>query len=594
MASQKSINELAEDWLSLDQNPDTRKEIEDLIAGSNVAELERRLRKRIQFGTAGLRAKLQAGFSRMNDLTVLQASQGLAVYVAHTVPDALERGIVIGHDHRHHSCDFARLTACAFITKGFKVHYFDRLVHTPLVPFGVQTLGAACGVMITASHNPGPDNGYKVYWSNGCQIIPPHDIGIAASIEQNLAPWVWDKDLVNISPLVNRPLECVADQYYKVLGNLVEGTPFNPAMRFMYTPMHGVGLPYAIRAAALIGAKPHVNMFTVAEQANPDPDFPTVQFPNPEEHGALDLAMKTSDGLGISLVLASDPDADRFSAAVKGADGKWMQLTGNELGILFAYFIFQTELDKSRIAMLNSTASSQILRSFADIEGFYYEETLTGFKWLGNRALELEKQGYKVPFAFEEAIGYMFHGLHDKDGIGAMLMFIKLLCWIEETISGSSMTRAQGIILCLEEIYSKYGYFEDKNSYYVSLDPAVTASVFQSIRTMNPSVTGEYRYPETVGNRNVTYWRDLTVGYDSSTPDHVPLLPVSKGSEMITCILDNSVRVTIRGSGTEPKLKVYVEAKSTSREKSKQLAEEVWDDLDREWFKPRETGLLRP
>ncbi|KAK9376799.1 uncharacterized protein V1513DRAFT_438168 [Lipomyces chichibuensis] len=594
MASQKSIHELAEEWLSLDRNPDTRKEIEDLLAGNNVAELERRLRRRIQFGTAGLRAKLQAGFSRMNDLTVLQASQGLAVYVAQTVPDALEKGIVIGHDHRHHSYDFARLTACAFITKGFKVHYFDKLVHTPLVPFGVEALGAACGVMITASHNPGPDNGYKVYWSNGCQIIPPHDEGIAACIEQNLTPWVWDKDLVHGSPLVGRPLERVADQYYKVLGNLVQGTSINPAMRFVYTPMHGVGLPYAIRAAALIGAECDTNMFTVAEQAHPDPDFSTVKFPNPEEQGALDLAMKTSDGLGISLVLANDPDADRFSAAVKGADGKWMQLTGNELGILFAYFIFQTEPDKSKIALLNSTASSQILRSFSDIEGFYYEETLTGFKWLGNRALELEKQGYKVPFAFEEAIGYMFHGLHDKDGIGAMLMFIKLLCWIEETISGNSMTRAQGIILCLEEIYSKYGYFEDKNSYYVSLDPAVTAGIFRSIRTMTPSESGEYRYPETVGSRNVTYWRDLTVGYDSSTPDNVPLLPVSKGSEMITCILDNSVRVTIRGSGTEPKLKVYVEAKSASREMSKQLAEEVWDDLEREWFKPRETGLLRP
>ncbi|KAK9352349.1 hypothetical protein V1523DRAFT_414307 [Lipomyces doorenjongii] len=594
MASQKSIHELAEEWLSLDRNPDTRKEIEDLIVGNNVAELERRLRRRIQFGTAGLRAKLQAGFSRMNDLTVLQTSQGLAVYVTQTVPDALERGIVIGHDHRHHSCDFARLTACAFITKGFKVHYFDKLVHTPLVPFGVEALGAACGVMITASHNPGPDNGYKVYWSNGCQIIPPHDEGIAARIEENLTPWVWDKDLVNSSPLVGRPLELVADQYYKVLGNLVQGTSINPAMRFVYTPMHGVGLPYAIRAAALIGAQRDTNIFTVTEQAHPDPDFSTVKFPNPEEQGALDLAMKTSDGLGISLVLANDPDADRFSAAVKGADGKWMQLTGNELGILFAYFILQTEPDKSKIALLNSTASSQILRSFSDIEGFYYEETLTGFKWLGNRALELEKQGYKVPFAFEEAIGYMFHGLHDKDGIGAMLMFIKLLCWIEETISGSSMTRAQGIILCLEEIYSKYGYFEDKNSYYVSLDPAVTAGIFRSIRTMNPSDSGEYRYPEAVGSRNVTYWRDLTVGYDSSTPDNVPLLPVSKGSEMITCILDNSVRVTIRGSGTEPKLKVYVEAKSASREMSKQLAEEVWDDLEREWFKPRETGLLRP
>ncbi|KAK9467172.1 hypothetical protein V1512DRAFT_262123 [Lipomyces arxii] len=594
MPSQKTIQELADDWLELDKNPVTRKQIEDLLTANNVAELERRLRKRIQFGTAGLRAKIEAGFSRMNDLTVLQASQGLAEYVSRTVPDALERGVVIGRDHRHGSEDFARLAACAFITKGFRVHYFDKLVHTPLVPFAVGLLNAACGVMITASHNPAQDNGYKVYWSNGCQIIPPHDAGIAKCIIENLTPWVWNKNLVATSPQVTLPQKTIVDEYYRGLVKLVKGTHFNTAMRFVYSPMHGVGLPYAIRAASLIGAKVDVNMFAVPEQSLPDPDFPTVVFPNPEEAGALEYCLRLSDSMGISLVLSNDPDADRFCAAVKGLNGSWLQLTGNELGILFAYFIYHTERDKSKIAMLTSTASSQLLRSFAETEGFKFEETLTGFKWIGNRALELQKEGYKVPFAFEEAIGYMFEGLYDKDGIAAMLMFIKLLCWIEATISGLKMTRAQGIILCLEGIYRKYGFFENRNSYYVSLDPAVTDKVFNYIRTLKPSENGEYSYPEGVGSRTITYWRDLTVGYESSTPNHVPILPTDKNAEMITFTLDNSVRVTIRGSGTEPKLKVYIEAKSTSRESAREMANEVWDDLEREWFRPRETGLLRP
>lgn len=586
-----------------------------MLAAGNVAELDRRLRTPIQFGTAGLRAKLEAGFSRMNELTVLQASQGLAVYVSEAVPDALARGIVIGHDHRHESDAFARLTACAFITRGFTVYFLDELVHTPLVPFAVVRLNAACGVMVTASHNPASANGYKVYWANGCQIVSPHDKGIAAQIENNYKPWVWDKTLVDHSGLVHRPLKEVADKYYAQLKTLAGSTRINPLMRFMYTPMHGVGLPYAYRAASLLGARPDVNMFVVSSQATPDPDFPTVDFPNPEEKGALKLVIAAAQELGISLVMANDPDADRFSAAVMGADGKWMQLTGNELGILFAYFLFHTIVrplppaERAKVAMLNSTASSQILRSLAETEGFYYEETLTGFKWLGNRAIELEAQGYNVIFAFEEAIGYMFPGIHDKDGIGAMLMFLKLLRWIEDTVSGTEMTRAQGIIIVLEQIYSKYGYFEDKNSYYVALDPRVTASIFRYIRTMNSSSPSSsdadssehlestslsvYKYPVSVGARKVTYWRDLTVGYDSSTLDHQPVLPVSKSSEMITFALDSTIRVTIRGSGTEPKLKVYIEAKSTvSREASRQIAEEVWDDLAKEWFRPSQTGLL--
>ncbi|KAK9447827.1 uncharacterized protein V1518DRAFT_420532 [Limtongia smithiae] len=600
MASQKSIAELAEEWLALDQNPSTRRQIQDLLDKNNIAELERRLRKRIQFGTAGLRARLQAGFSRMNDLTVLQASQGLAIYVAKTILDAKSKGIVIGHDHRHHSLEFAHLTACAFIARGFRIYYYSELVHTPLVPYGVDMFGAACGVMITASHNPAMDNGYKVYWTNGCQIIPPHDKGIAQCIEENFEPWVWDKLIVNTSPLVMRPLQQVTDAYFADLNTLADGLKINPQMRFVYTPMHGVGKVYALRASSLVGAVEDVNLFLVPEQAEPDPDFPTVEFPNPEEQGALALALKTADSKGISLVLATDPDADRFSAAVKGADGKWTQLTGNELGILFAYFLYNTEKDKKSrpIAMLSSTASSQILRSFAETEGFYYEETLTGFKWIGNRAMHLASKGYNVLFGFEEAIGYMFKGLsNDKDGIAAFVMFIKLLCWIEDTISGVIMTRAQGILLCLEEIYSKYGYFEDKNSYYVVLDPAVTARIFNSIRRAVPAPADDpekYTYPPMVGSRRVTYWRDLTLGYDSSTPDHKPLLPVSKSSEMITAMLDDCVRLTVRGSGTEPKLKVYVEAKSTSRELSKKMANEVWDDLEREWFKPSETGLLGP
>ncbi|KAK9473992.1 uncharacterized protein V1510DRAFT_413294 [Dipodascopsis tothii] len=628
MDAKQSISELAAEWLRLDQAADTRREIEALLAADNTAELERRLRKRITFGTAGLRAKMEAGFSRMNDLTVLQASQGLARYVEANVPDALARGIVIGHDHRHHSEDFARLTACAFLTAGFKVHFFDELVHTPLVAYATAALGAACGVMVTASHNPAADNGYKVYWSNGCQIVSPHDKGISAAIEANLEPWVWDYKLVETAAAVERPRTRIMDLYYGGLGRLAGGVCVGDATRVVYTPMHGVGLPYMERAAALLGAQVGTHVLPVPTQIVPDADFPTVRFPNPEEAGALDQAKAYADAQGVDVVLATDPDADRFAAAVRSSTGGWRQLTGNEMGILFAHYVWRTTpaARRSKLAMLNSTASSRVLQAFAAKEGFYCEETLTGFKWLGNRAITLEQQGYVVPFAFEEAIGYMFEGLYEKDGIGAALVFLKLVADLRTQLAAPpDATDADLVLQYLDEIYGKYGFFENNNSYYVSLDPAATQQVFRAIRSgkipgradpadglrfsqplspvstpaeQPPTAPADYErtypYPKTVGARRVTYWRDLTEGYDSATADHVPQLPVSRSSEMITFALDGeAVRVTIRGSGTEPKLKVYIEATAPQKDAARRMAAEVWDDLEREWFTPKVTGLLK-
>lgn len=530
----------------------------------------------IEFGTAGLRARMQAGFSSMNTLTVLQASQGLAKYVLRTVPEALDRGIVIGHDHRHNSETFAKVTALAFSQLGYKVYLYSRLVHTPLVPFGVDTLNAACGVMVTASHNPKDDNGYKVYWGNGCQIIPPHDVGIAEEMVKQRVPWSSDFTLIKTQDDVTEEMERLYFEKVKEKIGIVKPEDRVP-VKFVYTAMHGVGLPMFLKAADLLGLRDSVVL--VEEQCTPDPDFPTVSFPNPEEKGALDLAKATADAHGISLVLANDPDADRFAVAVKTPVTGWVQVTGNQLGALFASatlasYAAEHDNDLSKLALLNSTVSSQLMASMAEHEGFKYEDTLTGFKWIGNRAITLESEGYDVPFAFEEAIGYMFGVVHDKDGISAATAFLK---WAASTPNFEPIAE-------LEKIYTKYGFFEECNSYYISRDPAVTAEIFTAIRASG----GAHDYPQTIGRFAVSTWRDLTVGYDSTTPDHVPTLPVSSGSQMITVVLKGNgsevVRFTARGSGTEPKLKVYIEARGDSSEAAKQSAKEVWDLLAKEWF----------
>ncbi|CUS21424.1 LAQU0S03e02278g1_1 [Lachancea quebecensis] len=600
-----------ETWLKYDKNEQTRDEIVKLINAKSWAELRSRLNFRITFGTAGLRSRMEAGFNRMNTLTVLQASQGLAKYLASSFPHNLS--VVVGHDHRFNSKDFAEVTIVAFLQLGFKVYDLgftedpsqDVVVHTPMVPFGIDHLHTSGGIMITASHNPKMDNGYKVYYSNGCQIIPPHDQRISQSILANLEPWErsWDWAAVRAEAVQSGMLvdakKLLVDQYVGTVRRGLVNANVNRtgAPWFVYTPLHGVG--FGIFEKILREAwrlEEGSDYLCVEEQRKPDPNFPTVSFPNPEEKGALNKAIELAEKHHISFVLGNDPDADRFSAAAKH-NGQWRQLTGNEIGFLFAqhnwelYKLKNEQFkDTNPLAMINSTVSSQMIKKMAEVEGFFYEDTLTGFKWLGNRARELEKSGCYVPFAYEEAIGFMFSNVvHDKDGISAAVVFLQMLwSWKAQALSPFEV---------LQRAYQKYGVFKEYNGYYTVPNLSLTDKVFSGIRSsynLQPTHIGhEFR---------VESYTDLTTGYQSNTPDNEPRLPVDHSSQMITATLmptattgqqgfSESVRFTARGSGTEPKLKVYIEAVSSSEELASALAKKAWDVLRREWFKPEQTGL---
>jgi phosphomannomutase len=401
---QSKLAKLAEEYISLDKS-ETGLEMKQLAEEGNEVLLKELLTNRIQFGTAGLRGEIGPGYSRMNDLVVIQATQGLLAYCLKTVADAKDKGVVIGHDHRHKSVSFAQLAAAVFLSKGFKVFYYPGLVHTPMVPFGVNQLGACAGIMITASHNPKQDNGYKVYWGNGCQIVPPVDEGIASAILENLVPWTWDKSLVNSSPLCSDPTEKMVKLYFEHLALQRQFPELKQAfVKVCYTPMHGVGLEFAKKAVSTFELADFV---AVPSQMNPDPEFPTVKFPNPEEKGALDKAIDCALEYQCDIIFANDPDADRFACAeFQKTTGKWTVFTGNQIGILLASFVIEKyrkdgQLDKN-LAVLTTAVSSHMLEDLAKVEGIYFDETLTGFKWLGNRAIELEGIGKNVVFAFEE------------------------------------------------------------------------------------------------------------------------------------------------------------------------------------------------
>ncbi|KAI5831145.1 Phosphoglucomutase, first 3 domain-containing protein [Schizophyllum commune Tattone D] len=593
MASER-LELLVKEWLRIDRNEATRKEIEQLWASKDLAALETRLGSRIEFGTAGLRGRMEAGWSRMNDVTVIQASQGLCAYVLANVPNAAERGVVVGHDHRHNSERWAKLTAAAFIEKGVKVYLHRGLVHTPLVPFTVKNRGAACGVMITASHNPKQDNGYKVYWENAVQIIAPHDTGISASIEQHLEPTTWSVDGLASSALCVDVTQQMKDAYFESLLNIVQPAIDPPPVKFVNTSMHGVSHPFVTRAFEILNFPP----FTpVAEQQNPDPEFPTVRYPNPEEKGALDLAMKTAAEQGAQIILAQDPDSDRFSAIEAKAGGGWTTFTGDQLGVIFAASVFEkykaTGKPLDKLVMVASTVSSKMVAAMAAKERFKFTETLTGFKFIGNAALDLAKQGYEVPFGYEEAIGYMFGETRDKDGVAATISFVDLVL--------SLYRRGKTVKGYLDELYERYGYFETRNSYFICGDPKVITKIFSGLRNTNSDKDVLRRYPHTLGGLNVTAVSDLTVYWDSRRG--TPRLPRSSG-QMIqfwaagegvnTASEGVKITLTLRTSGTEPKIKYYLEGSGTDRAAVSETLGRVVEDMRVNWMQAEQFGLLQP
>ncbi|GAM22130.1 hypothetical protein SAMD00019534_053050, partial [Acytostelium subglobosum LB1] len=586
MSTTTSINKLAQDWLKWDKNPKTRAEIQELVEQNDVKELTARLENRIAFGTAGLRGPMKAGFSCMNDLTVIQASQGLCLYVIDTIPNAIKSGVVIGYDGRYNSKEFAKYTAATFLSKGYKVYLFSKVVPTPYVAFAVTDLKASIGVMITASHNPKDDNGYKVYWENGCQINTPHDKGIAKLIDLNLEPWEINVDQLLSGPLVEDPLDRIVSSYNTKIAQYSVASHVKFANeKIIYTAMHGVGGEYTKMAFEAFKLPPFI---PVAQQYQPDPAFPTVTFPNPEEgKGALKLSIETAEANGSRLILANDPDADRLAVAERLKDGTWKVFNGNEIGVLLADWAWQNarrshpDTPAEKFFMINTAVSSAMLKTMAKKDGYRCEETLTGFKWVGNRAREvMDAEGLHFLFAYEEAIGFLYGDVSlDKDGVRCAAIFAELA--LSYYANGSSCEDH------LESLYKRYGYHISRNRYFFCYEPPKMVAIFNKIRNNR-------NFPTKCGRFEIERVRDLTIDYDDGFPDKKARLPVSTSTQMITFYFKNGAIATLRGSGTEPKLKYYVEMIGQDKAHVQQELAELVQCIINEFLRPVENELTPP
>ncbi|MFF0323469.1 phospho-sugar mutase [Nonomuraea angiospora] len=504
---------LAREWLAQDPDPETRDELSRLLDGGDLEALRERFGAKLEFGTAGLRGELGAGPNRMNRVTVMRAAAGLARVLG---PG---KHVVIGYDARHKSDVFARDTAAVLTGAGLHASLLPCPLPTPVLAFAVRHLDADAGVTVTASHNPPRDNGYKVYWGDGSQIVPPVDGEISAAID---AVGRVDRLPLNGPGTLTELGEGIVEDYLTAVTSLPLGEARD--LRVAYTPLHGVG------AATLTGAFLAAGFETpvaVEEQRDPDPDFPTVSFPNPEEPGAMDLAVALAAKLDADLVLANDPDADRCAVGVPLPDGTCRMLTGDEVGGLLAeHVITQTTGDRM---VATTIVSSTLLGKIARAHGVRYGETLTGFKWI-------IKAGPGLVFGYEEAIGYSVGSdaglpVRDKDGIGAALTVA--------AVAATAKRSGRTLLDLLDDQARRYGLHATSQLSFRVSDLSLIADAMTRLRAHPPTE---------LGGRAVTRTDDLAKGDGG--------LPPTDG---LRYLLSGDGRVVVRPSGTEPKLKCYLE-----------------------------------
>ena len=529
------LSDAARRWLAADPDPDTRAELQAILDRGDHEALAACFGMRLEFGTAGIRGQMGPGPARMNRMVVRRVTAGLAARLLDSDVDA-QRGVVVGHDARHKSDAFAADVAGVLGGFGIPVHFLAGLTPTPLVAFAVRDLGAAAGVQITASHNPAADNGYKVYWSDGAQIIPPLDAQISTAIDA-VDP---EQELALSTDRVTEVDEAVAQRYVDAALAL-QREPEQRDLRIVYTPLHGVAGPMVQRLLAAAG---FAAVTPVAEQLQPDPEFPSVAFPNPEEPGALDLALRTAEEASADLILANDPDGDRIAAAVP-AGGGWRVLTGDEIGCLLGEWLLTRGEGGSERIVGTTVVSSRMLSAIAAHHGAGYVETLTGFKWLARAAIDAAAEGKVMVMAYEQALGAMCGTVVlDKDGMSAALVIADM----------AAALKAQGTSLLdvLDDLSRRHGVHVTggRNVVLEGVDGlALVGETLQRLRTQPPAE---------VGGAAVTEVADHAAGVRRAADGTTQPLRTPP-TDLMGLTLDDGSRLQVRPSGTEPLLKFYVE-----------------------------------
>ncbi len=548
----EELRNAAQAYLAREDHPVFRKDVEDQLKAENWAELNERFYTALSFGTGGLRGTIGGGTNRMNPFMVRSATQGLATYV--NAAASGKRSAVIAYDSRNYSDLFALEAALVLAANGIKTYLFKALRPTPELSFAVRQLKATTGIVVTASHNPPEYNGYKVYWADGAQVVPPHDSGIIEEVRRVTA----FKTMTKADALKQGMLVEIDEEIDGPYCAMVKAQSIRPELfaqqagkvKIVYTPLHGTGTTVLPRIMKDLG----ITLSTVASQAVPDGNFPTVTSPNPEEHSAMKLAIEQATREGADLILGTDPDADRIGIGVPWK-GEWVLLNGNQLGALLADYIFSSLKALGKLppkpVFINTIVTTELHNLIAQDYGARTIRVLTGFKYIGEKIKQFDegKDGWKYVFGGEESYGFLFgDSVRDKDAISTAAITIEMALW--------HLSHGRSVMEALNGLFEKYGFFQEiliSKTFKGQAGLETMKAFMVGLRTTPPKVVGPLALTKLLDYQNgTTRLSDGSVKKDIDLP----------AADVVQFVLEDGSTVTVRPSGTEPKIKFYASCRA--------------------------------
>ena len=542
----QKVTERAQSWLSEGYDADTQKEVRRMLEAEDKTELIEAFYKNLEFGTGGLRGIMGAGTNRMNRYTVSMATQGLSNYLLKAFPNEQIK-VVIGHDCRNNSRFFAETAANVFSANGIKVYLFDALRPTPEVSFAIRYLGCKSGVMVTASHNPKEYNGYKAYWEDGAQMIAPHDINTIDEVTR-IASIADVKQQANPALIqeIGADVDRAFIQAVKELSLSPEAIAKHHDMPIVYTPIHGTGQRIVPRALREFGFD---NIIGVPEQDHISGDFPTVVSPNPEEPAALALAIKRANETNADLVLGSDPDGDRLGVAVRNKKGEMELITGNQICMLLSYYSIVRRKERGDLNpddyIVKTIVTTELIRAIADDYKVTLHDTYTGFKWIAD-VIRKNEGKHRYIGGGEESYGFLWEDfIRDKSSVSACCMFSELTAWAKD--------KGLSILELLDEIYLRYGYYADKGMNMVRKGREGAEEIKEMMRNFRENPPKELAGQTIVKILDYASLSSLDVASGKQSALEMPTT-----SNVLQYYTDGGIKLSIRPSGTEPKIKFYI------------------------------------
>ena len=553
----EDVRSKAQVWLNGDYDAETKKKVQEMLDAEDSTELIECFYKDLEFGTGGLRGIMGVGTNRMNIYTVGAATQGLANYLRKNYGKNAEIKVVVGHDCRNNSRLFAETTANIFSANGIKVYLFEDLRPTPEISFAIRELGCQSGVVVTASHNPKEYNGYKAYWEDGAQVIPPHDTSIISEV--NKIKDIKDIKFQGDSSLI----EIIGENVDRVYLDKIKALSLSPDvvarqkdLKIVYTPIHGTGITLIPRALKMFGFE---NVYGVDSQNVISGDFPTVVSPNPEEPAALKLAVERAKEIDADIVMASDPDADRMGIAVKNDKGEWILMNGNQTAQMFIYYLIRRNKELGKLKgneyIVKTIVTTEQIAAMAKAYKVPYFDVYTGFKWIANVMREQEGKKRYIGGG-EESYGFLVQDfVRDKDAVSACVMMAEICAWAKD--NGKSLYEL------IQDIYLEFGFSKEKGISVVKKGKAGAEEIKKMMTQLRSCPPEEIAGSKVVVIKDYASLRRIDLVSGTSTQMEMP-----ETANVLQYFTEDGTKISVRPSGTEPKIKFYVEVRLPLKERS--------------------------